>query len=156
MININRLYKEVYAHSVNKVYRLLNFNRDDAEDIVHQAFLDAIRYKDAYDPDKGTPKVWFNKILYNQVKTFKKQKVDYVLLDDELLNGSIRPEIIKHIDDEINEVRNYNHRRILELFYRNGYSTNEIAKMMAFTRSGVTTVCNRFKKKLSEKYGEHL
>lgn len=156
MIDFDHLYKVVYKQSVNKIHRILRMNKSDAEDVVQQAMLKAIKYQGTYDSKLGTPRVWFNKILYQQLKDFKAGFVDMIHLDDELLVGNLKPEIILHIDNELKSVHNYNHRCILELFYRNGYSVNEIAKIMDCSRSNVTTVCNRFKQRLLEKYGEYL
>jgi RNA polymerase sigma factor (sigma-70 family) len=128
-------------------------DRDTAEDIVQQAFVKCLKYINSYDPEKGSPKVWFNKVLYGELKDYRASYVADVHLDDELLYKVDDPKVILLIDEEINAISNYNHRRIVELFYRNGYSVNEIAKYMNTNPSNVTTVCNRFKRNLAIKCG---
>ncbi len=155
---INEFYQKNYDRQVNSIRRSLKFNKHLAEDVVQEAYVRAMEHIKSYDEKKGKFGPWFNKILYNTLRSMQLEFGYSISLSDstEIIDeNSLEYFIILH--QEINQVKNTKHREVLCLFYINGYTSQEIISQVGgLTRTNVTTICNRFRDHLKERYGLDL
>lgn len=150
---LTALYTDRYDSVLNMISRKIGGNRESAEDIVQEAYCKCLEKIDTFDPEKGTLNVWFNSVLFNTLRDAQRgHKVNVDNLDvnyelTELLDGrpSANQELVKTMSDELSDVKNDKHRRVLSLFYVSGYSSSEIAAMEGMTQTNVTTIVKRFK-----------
>lgn len=156
-MNLEEFYKQNYKRHVKTISRILKWNKDLAEDVVQEAYTKAFQYADTYDPNRGTYNTWFNRILFNVLRDVQNNFVATVALHEGIEGDEQGIEYLIFIDNELKYVRNSKHKRILELFYISGYSSTEISRMVTgVSQTNVTTICNRFKDRIKEKYGVSL
>lgn len=149
---LENFYRNNQQRHVKTISTILKFNKDLAEDIVQQAYMKALQHEDSYDSNKGTYNAWFNKILFNVLKTYQKDFGNTVSLNEDMVINDESLEYLILLDREIQNLKNKNHTKVLDLFYRNGYTINEIISLTGLTKTNITTICNRFKSLLVEKY----
>lgn len=156
-MNIEEFYKQNYKRHVKTISRILRWNKDLAEDVVQEAYTKAFQYEDTYDPARGSFNTWFNRILFNTLRDTQNSFVHTVALHEGMEGDDKSVEYLLFIDGELRYVRNKKHKRVLELFYISGYSSSEIARLVnGVSQTNVTTICNRFKDSIREKYGVSL
>jgi RNA polymerase sigma factor (sigma-70 family) len=154
--DLQEFYRKNFGRQVSTIARHLKYNKDLAEDVVQESYLRAQMYADSFDPEKGAFNAWFNKIMFNVLKDTQKEYGYTTPLNDNIPANEEGLEFLLILDEEVSELKNQQTRRVIELFYRNGYSSNQISKQEGLTRSNVTTICSRFRKQLKEKYGLSL
>jgi RNA polymerase sigma factor (sigma-70 family) len=137
-------------------------SRDAGEDVVQEAYMRAWKYKGSYNPNKAKLNTWFNTILYNSLRDYKKlDKLGGVVVDnktDEIEEHVPYEKVQEHlllVWGEINEMKGHKRiKRILYLFYILGYTSKEISEIEEnVTQSNVTTISNRFKKLVADRHG---
>jgi len=75
-----RLYDQYSRAMYNLAYRILN-NREDAEDILQEAFVECFRNLDSFRFE-STFGAWFKKIIVNKcINHIKKKKIDLTLCE---------------------------------------------------------------------------
>ncbi len=145
-----RLYRQYSKAMYNLAYRMMN-NREDAEDILQEAFLDCFSNIETYRFE-STFGAWLKKILINKcINQLRKRKTDMILVDD-------LPEIIPEEEPEatydtakifagIEELPD-GYRIILTLYLLEGYDHSEIAKILGISESTSKSQYSRAKNKL--------
>ncbi|MGN0622256.1 MAG: RNA polymerase sigma factor [Porcipelethomonas sp.] len=143
-------FSEIYDRYSQLVYRVCALrlaNRQDAEDAVQNTFI-KFYYK---SPEFETPeqeKAWIIRVAINVCKDFQKSfwQRNTVGLEEtaELAVGAIE-DAVRLID--IFELSPKN-RTVLQLFYYEGYSVAEIAKILKISTGAVTARLTRARKKL--------
>ena len=149
----DKFYLSSKSWNVTKIRRLLNYNKDLAEDIIQDSYIRAIDYLDKYDKNKGTIATWFNRILFNNLRDLQKEMGSTIPLSESIMLNVASPVDVRLVEQELYSIKNYNHRRVVQLFYINGYTSKEISQLMTMSRTNITTVCNRFRDMMKEKYG---
>jgi len=145
-----RLYNLYSKAMYNLAYRILN-NREDAEDIVQEAFLDCFRNLDTFRFE-STFGAWLKKILVNKsINQMKKKKTDLIFSEN-------LPKIIYEDDDEITydtgkvfkgiEMLPDGYRIILTLYLLEGYDHSEISQILNISESTSKSQYSRAKEKL--------
>lgn len=161
MIDLNTFYHNNHTRHT-KIMTRLTGSVDAGEDVVQEAYMRAWKYQGSYNPNKSKLNTWFNKILYNALRDYKRlAKLGGVVVDDtvEEIEDHIPYEKIQEhlllVWGEINAMKgNKRIKRILYLFYILGYTSKEIAEIEEeVTQSNVTTISNRFKQMLSDRHG---
>ena len=142
---ISRLY-DIYAQDV---YRLaLSYLRScqDAEDICHSVFLTLVEKDITLFP--GSEKAWLLKCTANacknHLKSFWKQNTE--ALHDNLV-------FCEEKDRELWTVVGTlptKYRAVIHLYYYEGYSQEEIAKILGITRTAVQTRMQRARQSLEK------
>ena len=161
MNDLEQFYRTSYDKLVGFMSKKVGGHREVAEDIVQEAFSRAVRYLPSYDEERGTLFTWFNSILFNALRDQQSQNkgqnnfVDVEVLSsvDVLSTVSLQQsaEIATIIDQNLRQVPNHHHRRILELFYVMGYNSREISEIEeGVSQSNVTTVVMRFRDKMKK------
>jgi RNA polymerase sigma factor (sigma-70 family) len=76
MISFNDLVEDFYINNFNKQVKMISHfvgGRENAEDVVQQAYTRALTYKDSFDINKEFDR-WFSLILSNSIKDFLKSE----------------------------------------------------------------------------------
>ena len=142
---IARLY-DVYAQDVFRLALSYLYNSQDAEDVCHSVFLTLVEKDITLYP--GSEKAWLLKCAANACKdhlrSFWKQnreelQENMVLADDRdkdlwAVVGTLPPK----------------YRAVLHLYYYEGYSQEEIARILGITRTAVQTRMQRARKALEK------
>jgi RNA polymerase sigma-70 factor (ECF subfamily) len=127
-----------------------------AEDVVQEAFVRALKYKDAYI--WGTPlDRWFSRILTNAFHDYMKAERDYSSIDDlseeeervecTSLPNSVKIELREAIEDLSPE-----HREIVELHLVYGFELRHIVQIVDVKYKTADQIIQRFKNSLKERY----
>lgn len=155
---------ELYARAMfNICYRMMN-NREDAEDILQEAFIQAFSKLDSFRYD-STFGAWLKRIVINTcINAINKRKVDLLLTDDMYYFGNKGEE--KEADlplttadiQKAMEQLPEGGRIVFSLYLLEGYDHVEIAQILGITESTSKSQYMRAKRKvydiLKEKYYE--
>ncbi len=145
-----RLYNQYSKAMFNLAYRILN-NREDAEDILQEAFVDCFRYIDSFRFE-STFGAWLKKILVNKcINHLKKKKIDLTLCDT-------LPVVVYEEEADITydtgkifkgiEMLPDGYRIILTLYLLEGYDHSEISQILGISESTSKSQYSRAKEKL--------
>jgi RNA polymerase sigma factor (sigma-70 family) len=145
-----RLY-ELYSKAMfNLAYRILN-NREDAEDILQEAFVECFRNISSFRFE-STFGAWLKKIVVNRcINQLKKKKIDITLCEN-------LPTVINEEEEEVTydtskifkciETLPDGYRIILTLYLLEGYDHSEISQILGITESTSKSQYSRAKEKL--------
>jgi len=136
-------------------------NKEDAADLVQDAFLQAYRTFSQVDPAEGGYVKWCYRILRNLCIDFRRRKRPRGAEDEELEravdHSTLRPEdVYEHrtTQAQIREViltMREEYREVLLLRYQEGLSYEKIAEVLEISHSAVESRIFRAKKFLQEK-----
>ncbi|HOO85846.1 MAG TPA: RNA polymerase sigma factor [Prolixibacteraceae bacterium] len=155
---------ELYARAMfNICYRMMN-NREDAEDILQDAFVQAFSKLDSFRYE-STFGAWLKRIVINTcINAINKRKVDLLLTDDMYYfsnrSEEEEPELpltVKDVERAMEQLPEGG-RLIFSLYLLEGYDHVEIAEILGITESTSKSQFMRAKRKvyeiLKEKYYE--
>lgn len=152
------IYQLYYKAMYNTSLRLLN-NKDDAEDIMQESFLDAFNKLNMY-AETGSFGGWLKRIVVNKSLDFLKSKKDISRLDDvkvelmEITELQEEENSMVEVDIQLAEVKQgmerlpSHYRVIVSLYLMEGYSHDEIARILNLSYENVRVRYIRAKKKL--------
>jgi RNA polymerase sigma factor (sigma-70 family) len=153
-----RLYNQYAKAMYNLAYRILN-NREDAEDMLQEAFIECFRNIESFRFE-STFGAWLKKIVVNRcINQLKKKKTDLtfydtppsVAIEEEEENSFDTKKIFKGI-----EMLPDGYRIILTLYLLEGYDHSEISQILGISESTSKSQYSRAKEKLknilSKKY----
>jgi len=166
--NINALKKiyDTYADEMYNISLRLLKNKEDAEDIIQEVFIDAFKNINEFRFD-STLGYWLKKITINKsINLLKKKNIKLVYIENneneyndttvyeheleiDEYNEEDKQNIVKIISDALNELPD-GYRIIFSLYLLEGYSHQEIAKILNISESTSKTQYLRAKKKLKE------
>ncbi len=149
--DLPQFYRQSKEVLVKRIAKVLKYNKHLAEDIVQDAFLRAFVYLHTYDPERASLKVWFNKVLYNVLREYQDKYAN--ILQEVHLESPLLAEK-EDFYEEIMQVPLEKHREVLIYFYLFGYTSSQIAELVeGVSQTNVTTICNRFKRRLTKQQG---
>jgi RNA polymerase sigma-70 factor (ECF subfamily) len=145
-----RLYNQYSKAMYNLAYRMLN-NREDAEDILQETFIDCFRNINSFRFE-STFGAWLKRILINKcINHLQKKKIDLTITDN-------LPESIYEEEDEtVYDISKINrciemlpdgYRVILTLYLLEGYDHSEISQILGISESTSKSQYSRAKDKL--------
>jgi RNA polymerase sigma factor (sigma-70 family) len=145
-----RLYDQYSKAMYNLAYRILN-NREDAEDILQEAFFECFRGIDSFRFE-STFGAWLKKIVVNKcINHIKKKKIDFTTFET-------LPESVYEEDEEVIydtgkifrciELLPAGYRIILTLYLLEGYDHSEISQILSISESTSKSQYSRAKEKL--------
>lgn len=136
-------------------------NKEDAADLVQDAFLQAYRTFEQVDPNAGGYVKWCYRILRNLCIDFLRKKRPRGAEEDELERAvdqsTLRPEEVYEHRTTESQIREAilalpeKYREVLLLRYQEGLSYERIAEVMEVPLTTVETRIHRAKKMLQEK-----
>lgn len=132
----------------------------NADDVVSEAFTEALRYSNSFNPDLAKFETWFNTILNNCLKRFKKEERmsgTYVELEEHHLFSEEDEQYIQALADrlteEIEAIRG-EVGQVLNMYFLLGYTRRDIRRVTEFDRPKVDFYIKRFCDQMKEKYPE--
>jgi RNA polymerase sigma factor (sigma-70 family) len=145
-----RLYNQYCKAMYNLAYRILN-NREDAEDMLQEAFIECFRSIDSFRFE-STFGAWLKRIMVNKcINHIKKKKIELTL-------SEALPEVIYEEDEEVKydtgkifksiELLPDGYRIILTLYLLEGYDHGEISQILGISESTSKSQYSRAKEKL--------
>lgn len=155
---------ELYARAMfNISFRMMN-NREDAEDILQEAFVQAFSKLDSFRYD-STFGAWLKRIVINTcINAINKRKVDLLLTDDMYYFGNRSEEEEAELPLTVADIQKAmdqlpeGGRIVFSLYLLEGYDHLEIAQILGITESTSKSQFMRAKRKvyeiLKEKYYE--
>ena len=144
---------ELYTQHKNMVYRLaLSYlrSRPDAEDVTQQVFLRLLEHQGKIRP--GKERSWLAAVTANlcrDVLRSASRRCTEPLSEEPVFQDGAQRELF-HAVMELNAQE----RASVYLYYYEGYSTMEIAKILRISRSAVSTRLYRARQHLKEKLEE--
>ena len=149
-----RLYDQYSKAMYNLAFRILN-NREDAEDILQESFVECFRNIDSFRFE-STFGAWLKKIIVNKcINHIRKKKV--ALIFPETLPVNVYEEE-EHDEEEIKyeakkifkgiEMLPDGYRIILTLYLLEGYDHTEISEILGISESTSKSQYSRAKEKL--------
>ncbi len=145
---IRELFDEMYENLCFYVFKRYR-DRDFAEDVVQETFLEAYRHADKL-MTHPQPKAWLYVTAKNLTMKFARRRgMLYPIEDDYLLvcrddEGYGEIELAESIKSSVGETE-YN---MFRDYYANGYSSEEVAKRYDANKGGIRMRMSRMKKKL--------
>ena len=149
-----------YEQKLLRYVRSLGIEQNLAHDVVQDTFIKAYRNIRSFNPKKGKWSSWIYRITHNvAMDSFKKQKKDLTVDDDEWWDGISVPETIS---EELNiKLNNENllqglksvdikYREPLMLYYFEAKSYKEIGEILRLPVATVSTRIKRGKDKLRD------
>ena len=145
------LYHQYAKAMYNLAFRILN-NREDAEDILQESFVECFRNLNAFRFE-STFGAWLKKIVVNRcINQIKKKKIDLTLCET-------LPAVAEEVDEEKTEYDTGRifkgiellpdgYRIILTLYLLEGYDHTEIAQILGISESTSKSQYSRAKEKL--------
>lgn len=144
------LYRQYSKAMYNLAYRMMN-NREDAEDILQETFIDCFRNIGSFRYE-STFGAWLKSILINRcLNQLRKKKIDFVLCETFPKDLSEeKPEIIYDTSKVFKAIEQLpdGYRIILTLYLLEGYDHTEIAQILGITESTSKSQYSRAKDKL--------
>ncbi|MCC8425080.1 RNA polymerase sigma factor [Mucilaginibacter sp. UR6-11] len=150
------LYKLYAKAMLNVAFRIVG-NVAEAEDVLHESFLDAFkRIKDFRQ--ETTFGLWLKQIVVSRsINLLRKRKVELVELDEDLNNiideeqedeeeTQYKVALVKQAMNELPE----GYKQVISLYLIEGYDHEEIGQILNITENTSRTQFLRAKRKLSE------
>lgn len=158
---IEQHYKENFDVLVKKVsYR--TGNKQDAEDVVQNAFEKALRYQESFDPGKQEVGAWINTIVVRCAYDMRvSNKLQGMTVEVNEKNGGLVADNSlvdiesKQLIGEIQQTKG-NKRDILYRKYMMNLSNKDIAEVLGLSVDGVKQCVKRFKQSMRDKYGYNV
>ncbi len=148
---------ELYARAMfNICCRMMN-NREDAEDVLQEAFVQAFTKLDSFRYE-STFGAWLKRIVINtSINALNKKKVDLLLTDDFRMVGdrydenesTELPLTVKDIEKAMEQLPEGG-RVVFSLYLLEGYDHLEIAEILGITESTSKSQYMRAKRKIYE------
>lgn len=151
-------FKEIYERNVDTVYRICYSylkNKSDAEDIVQETFIRLLRKEvkfENYKHEKAWLIVTASNLCKNSLKSWK-NKIDNIE-DYNLANPNEKNDIDETLHIVLNLPNKY--KITIYLYYYEGYSSIEIAKIIGKKESTVRSQLKRGREILKVKIGGEL
>lgn len=159
---MNEILDKFYRAERDNLLRRLNYGAgspEAAEDVLQEAFVRALIYWDTFDPTNKELGAWFNTIMRNALRDFKREEWLFGMgeeFDEELYDPQEMPikeqEVIKKIY-ELVDGKIEDHQEILLLYFEKHYSPKDIANITTAKVKTIKQVVWRFKTEVIERYG---
>lgn len=157
----NQVIAEFYAKNRTNLIKKVSGRAatpENAEDIVHNAFVKALQYWNSYDPEVKGIDEWFGCILNNALKDFMRDERNYGMameFDEEEVEGiemsSLSDNLVAKINKEIG-LASVKNKGVLSLYFTQGYKTGDIHEVTGLPRRTVEQIVHRFKQHMQERY----
>jgi RNA polymerase sigma-70 factor (ECF subfamily) len=160
------IWREFIDRQIPLLYRLFLRSRPNpslAEDLVQKTVFDAVRGRDSYDPEKGSPEEWIGGIARNAIRLELRKRasrpavngelgryfdaIDTKLMPDEILERKETADIVRTALDKLESKE----KNVLKARYVKGLPVSEIALEMKITQKAVHNLLYRAKISLREK-----
>lgn len=144
---------EQYAHMIRRICFLHLKSQNDTEDICQNVFLKYILYSGAFENEEHE-KAWFIRVTVNACKDFLKSLWRHPTTPLEVIS-----EEAAAVSDDHHELLELvlslppKYKDVIYLFYYEGYTAVEIAKILGKNENTVYSLMSRGRTLLKEKLG---
>jgi len=147
VMNLSKLYTENRRKFIFKIYPYTR-SYDIAEELVQEAFLKAFSKFSQYNPEKGSLKGWFVKILFTSLWDHMREqkKIPYMMHIDTALEAEL-----SSYDEEadlaalLQTIKNPMHKKVLVSKLMFGLSYKEVASTQGVKEESVRKIVERFR-----------
>ena len=147
---------ELYARAMYNVSLRMMNNREDAEDILQEAFVMAFKKLDTFRYD-STFGAWLKRIVVNTcINALNKRKVDLMYTEDIFRYGDHAEELKKDLTLSVNDIKQAMEqlpaggRVVFSLYLLEGYDHGEIAEILDISESTSKSQFMRAKRRVYE------
>ncbi|HEY0670525.1 MAG TPA: RNA polymerase sigma factor [Sphingobacteriaceae bacterium] len=147
-----RLYKHFYGYAMGIGLRYV-FNREDALEVVNDSFIKVFNSIRTFN-DENPFKPWLRKIIVNTAIDRRRKDLKYLHNVDleQAEHVDVGAHVVEHLTaQDILKLLNYLpdvHRMVFNLYEIDGYSHEEIARMLKIAPSSSRTYLSRAKERL--------
>lgn len=159
---MNEVLERFYIAERENLLRRLNYGAgtpEAAEDVLQEAFVRALTYWDTFDPEHKELGAWFNTIMKNALRDFKREEWLFGMgeeFDEELYDPQEMPikesELVKKIYEMVDDKVEH-HQEVLLLYFEKHYSRKDIANITGIKMEVIKKVITRFRAEVIERYG---
>lgn len=154
-MQIEQHYKE-HSHKFLKRLTFRCGNEWDAQDILHDAYERALKYKNSFNGESF--EAWFNTIVNNALKEHKNASKGFAtsVFEEEEEEGTPCPQYGEQVLREIHQLIKAKapvQKEVLSLHFQQDYSAIDISRITEYTYSNCHQIIRRFREELKEKYG---
>lgn len=144
---------------IRRVYAFVAFHMGPgpaAEDVTSDVFERALRYRDSFDPSKGTPLSWLLGIARRSLASAKLTPVRTETATEELGDpGDLEAETLRRIDlSRALETLEDRERELVALRYGAGLSSKEIGALLDLRANAVDVALHRARERLKSALGD--
>lgn len=156
------IIEEFYVENREKLVKRVSFRVGgvhNAEDVVQEAFVRALQYRSSFNPEVQEFGAWFNTILNNAARAFKREDKMEGMTTTELtepLEDDLAREVMSStIEKEIADWKPVQ-REALRLFFTLGYTAREISEIMPYKIGMIRFIVREFSTFMKGKYSADL
>lgn len=150
--DLNRVMQE-YADMVRRICFVHLKNRHDTEDVFQNVYMKYLLYKGSFENDEHE-KAWFVRVTINActdwLRNLSRRKC--LPLDVIAEEGEVLDETAGHVMEAVLKLPE-KYRNVIYLFYYEGYTAAEIARILGKKENTIYTWLSRAKDLLREKLG---
>lgn len=157
---IEKYYRDNFERLVKKVsYRVGGI--PNAEDVVQESFARALKYKRAYDPETQQFGGWFNTIINNATKDFKRDSRPATQSEEDTeITEPLDSSVFKRqmVDCLLRELRDKSTRaaQALKLYLFMEFTMKEVAHVTDYSPYTIRQMAYDFRQDMKEKYGDEM
>lgn len=153
-----KLIEDHYREHRQKYIKLMSFRAGtewDAEDVVQDAYLDAVRYIESFDGSNFDR--WFRTILFNDLRKHRnaaRGQPTHQFIEEEAegIPCSHFPERITAEIYELIDTKSKIQMEVLTYYFRYGYTATDISKLTEHSYVVIHKIIQRFRNELKELY----
>ena len=160
---MNKLLEQFYIENrallLKRLYHRAG-SAENAEDILQESFSRALKYGNSFNPNTQELGAWFNTIMNNALKSFKRDERSmgtYVEYEEELSESyemsQTDGDLVERIKGEI-ELEPNPAKDILYLYFVKEYRPREIREVLDIPYKTMENVLTRFKSEMRYKFGD--
>ena len=149
------LYRNYSKAMFNVCYRMMGA-REDAEDVLQNAFIDIFSKMDSFRYESSVG-AWIKRIVVNHcINELKRRKLNFVDLPDTLANYAAVEYLPQDNSTEVRKIKNAiqqlpnGYRVVFSLYCLEGYDHREIAEILQISEGASKSQYSRAKKKLNK------
>lgn len=139
---VNKYSNIVYYYTLARLK-----NSSDSEDVVQNAFIKAYKGIDGFDL-KHAFYPWFFTIVKNEIIEFVRRNKTHLELSEEIPAAEVQTDEFEYLVKGLKA----EYKKVLELYFRDGYSYDEIAKKLDRNINTVKTLIRRAKEGVKKNY----
>lgn len=147
-------YFEIFVNKYTKIvfYYVLKRVRShqDSQDIVQSAFIKAYKALDKFDTNKAFYP-WFFTIVKNEINDFYRKNKSHEELNEEIVHEFLPQDEELDFNLLVGDIKP-EYKKVLELYFRDGYSYEDIAKRLGKPLNTVKTLIRRAKEQVAKNY----
>lgn len=148
MKTLEDFYRRSYDDLVQRVHRRYNKNVTEAEDVVQEAFMKAVRYYRNFDVNKGPIEAWFSTILSRTLSDYATKENKKQALPLEVVQHTLTDEDVPRLDikEMVDDLPDTSDKEIIYRYYVLGETYKEVHQILNISLSSVKRACKKFRK----------